>query len=372
MQKEPNVNTSDAGDTPPSAGEEVIVAGESMGASEAGSTAGNTAGDTAGNMAGNTAGNTAGDTAGNTAGDTAGDTAGNTPIDCDISEAMAPYGCQSVGCHASPTRSGLNLVDDGFGDALVNASSLIQGCEGRKLIDPQDPSKSLILQAVGAELPPLGDQDTCQVLMPSPEVEVAEEHQVCFRTWVNDIASRYEEPVDDHPFEPSPVASAVRKVKTLLMGDAPTTAEINSVTDDQSALRNLAMSWIDSERGQDKLLSFFGLALQQEMGEEDIEQFDRLRRHRSLNAPFRKVMSESFARTALDLVANDQPFNRIATTREWVVTTANLVLLMYPDQSQSQRQQQHTVTPVDNDAPDRLSAQVAQRTWYVPSCLVPA
>ena len=280
---------------------------------------------------------------------------------------MSPYGCQSQGCHASPTRSGLNLVDENFGEALIGAPSLIQGCEGRELIDPQEPAKSLILQAVGAELPPLGDQDPCQILMPSPNVEVSDEHQECFRGWVHEIASRYEEPIDEHLFEPIPVASAVRKVKTLLMGDAPTAEEIDAVTNDHGAMRTLAEAWIDSERGQDKLMSFFKLALQQEMGDEDIEQFDRLRRHRSLNTPFRTVMSESFARTALDLVANNQPFKQIATTREWIVTTANLVLLMYPDQSLEQRQQQHTVTPVDNDAPDRLSSQVAQRTWHVPS-----
>ena len=31
------------------------------------------------------------------------------------------------------------------------------------MIDPINPDESLILQSVGAELPPLGDQDTCQV-----------------------------------------------------------------------------------------------------------------------------------------------------------------------------------------------------------------
>ena len=40
---------------------------------------------------------------------------------------------------------------------------------------------------------------------------------------------------------------------------------------------------------------------------------------------------------------------------------------MYPDQSTAQRQQTHTVTPVNADAPNRLSDQVQQRTWYVPS-----
>ena len=73
-------------------------------------------------------------------------------------------------------------------------------------------------------------------------------------------------------FEPTPVESAVRKVKTLINGGAPTSAELNAVRDDEGALRGLIETWIDSESGQDKLLSFFLLALQQEMLEEDREQ----------------------------------------------------------------------------------------------------
>ena len=345
-------------------GGEEAIAGAGV---EAGAEGGVQAGITAGDEAGTQAGTEAGTQAGTEAGTQAGTEAGTMIAQCEISEAMMAYGCQSMGCHAPPTRSGLNLIGEGFEEQLINAPSGIQGCEGRVLIDPQDPSKSLILQAVGAELPPQGDLDACQVLMPSPDVEVSSEHQECFRAWVHEVAGRVEGPGPIDPFEPVPVSSAVRKVKTLLNGDAPTSEEISAVAEDQSALRSLIEGWIDSDRGQEKLMSFFLLALQQEMREEDLEQFDRLRRYRSLNAPYRKVMSESFARTALDLVARNQPLTQIATTREWMVTTANLVLLLYPDQSTAQRQQQHTVTPVQADAPNSLTGQVNQRTWYVPS-----
>jgi hypothetical protein len=181
--------------------------------------------------------------------------------ECDIAEPMMAYGCQSMGCHAPPIRSGLNLVAEGFEEQLVNAPSVIQGCEGRMIIDLQDPSKSLILQAVGAELPPQGDEDSCQVVMPSPSVEVSEEHQECFRAWVHEVAGRFESPGPIDPFEPVPIASAVRKVKTLLHGDAPTVDEMNALTEDQSELRGLVGEWIDSERGQFKLVEFFQLAL---------------------------------------------------------------------------------------------------------------
>ena len=59
-------------------------------------------------------------------------------------------------------------------------------------------------------------------------------------------------------------------------------------------------------------------------------------------------------------------FTEIATTREWMVTTANLVLLLYPDQVMSSADSL-TSRPLTPRTPRRLVNQVRQKKWHIPS-----
>ena len=294
------------------------------------------------------------------------DQGGGIVPECDFTETLALYGCSDSGCHAAPIQASLDLISDGFEARLVNAPSNTPGCESRVLIDSQAPAKSLILQAIGVVDPPLGTEDTCQLVMP-PQGELSVDDKQCLTDWLNQVVETHGDVTPMLDFEPTPLFSAVRKVKTLVHGEVPTFEEVSAIESDPSALRGLIEEWLETDRAREKLLSFFQVSLQQRIQEEDIEQFDRLRRHRSFNAPFRAVMEESFARTALDLIERDQPFTQVATTRQWMVTTANLILLLYPDQSANQRQQRHIFTPTEADAPSTLARQVTDRTWHIPS-----
>ncbi|MCB9524570.1 MAG: hypothetical protein H6702_14515 [Myxococcales bacterium] len=293
---------------------------------------------------------------------------GGSPPDqgvaCDPPAVLAAHGCANAGCHAPPVAGGLDLVAPDPAPRLVGAPAVTGGCQGRLVIDPQRPERSLMLQAIGAAQAPGGAEDACQLVMP-PQGGMPAADQACLTTWVHDLIAQAGpvDPVD--PFDPTPVAGAVAKVKTLLTGLAPTSEEIAAVQADPAALRGLVQGWTETPEFQVKLADFLTVALQQRLQAEDIEQFDRLQRHRSRNALFRKVMEESFVRTALDLIERGQPFTQVLTTRTWMVTTANLVLLRYPDQPTADKRLRHTLVGDAADAPPGLAGQVRQRRWYL-------
>ena len=198
-----------------------------------------------------------------------------------------------------------------------------------------------------------------------PVGEVTEDDQACLRAWVNQVAQTHGD-TNEIPFQPLEVSSALRKVKTLLQGDVPTPEEIAQVTGDAQTLRGLVEGWASGPAFERKLSHFLQVSLQQSALIENIEQFDRLQRHPSYNIPLRRVLEESFVRTALEIVNRGDPFTEVTTTRRWMMTTANLLLLLYPDQTLQDRQQQHTLTPNLDEVPDELSEQIQRRIWYIP------
>ena len=296
---------------------------------------------------------------------------------CDVSAAIQSSGCASAGCHAPPVQGELELTADseGLAETLVNAESTTLGCEGRLLVDPERPARSLLLQVIGAEPPPGGEDDSCQLLMPPGGGEIAAEHRTCIEEWVAAVAAAHQGENPPQPFEASPVEAALRKVKSLVNGQAPTAEELAELQADPSQLRALVEIWAEGPAYERKLTDFFEVALQQRVQVEDLEQFDRLRRNRNLNAPYQRVLEESFVRTALDIVSRGAPFSEILTTRRWIVTTANLVLLRYADQSADERTQQHILSPSAETAPGGLARQIRDRTWHIPSlpgdCTIP-
>ena len=158
------------------------------------------------------------------------------------------------------------------------------------------------------------------------------------------------------PFESQGRGAALRKVKNLMTGFAPTpdeytavagvpatgdAAEAQGVTD---ALRTLVAGWIDTPEFRAKLLQHFrnvfqqkGFSMQEDMKAQYLEYgpFD-------LNPTFsygdtaytrlEKNFADSFARTALAMVQGGQPFSDVLTTRTHMLTTGLIAAYLQVEQ----------------------------------------
>jgi len=143
------------------------------------------------------------------------------------------------------------------------------------------------------------------------------------------------------PFEATSAISAVRKVKNVMLGLAPTADEVASVTAAGApALQALITRWMSEPTLQpllrDKMLVFFRNAFQQ-TGFVPTEDF----KHQLLEnggfdfGPFGtgavgddvfyrivQNLEDSFAMTAWQLVAENRPFSEVLTTQRFQMTTA--------------------------------------------------
>ena len=295
------------------------------------------------------------------------DAGGDAFIDCDPAQVFDRNGC--IGCHGAASLGGLDLRAQDFARLMVDAPAQAEGCQNRKLLDVDRPSHSLILQVVGAVSPPAGDEDSCQLVMPPlPEGLIPEADRACLTQWVEEVASDYRgDPIVEPEPETDTLRSSLQKVKTLLRGDALTAEEyiqVSTAGDEGAATQALVRTWTNGPAFDRKLMAFLRVALQQELQNFETDQFDRLRGNRASKARVRKVLSESFVRTALDLVHRDQPFTQVATTQTWMMTTANLILLQYGDQSASERARPHRIFTSRDDAPNALRQQINRRRWF--------
>jgi hypothetical protein len=149
------------------------------------------------------------------------------------------------------------------------------------------------------------------------------------------------------PFEPVDVRVQLRKVKGLLTGLAPTEEEVMLVTsapDPQEALKGLIDTWTSVEHPEfykffyDKMLVFFTNTFQQ-TGFTPTEDFKpQLLENGGFDLGpigvfgddgFTKLvqnLQQSFARTAMHIIENDQPFTAVLTTRQLMMTTALMSL----------------------------------------------
>ena len=287
--------------------------------------------------------------------------------DCNPSEVFERNGC--LNCHADTSLGGLDLRAPDLARLFVDAPAQAEGCQTRKLLDVEQPAHSLILQVVGATEPPAGEEDSCQLVMPPlPSGLIAESDRECLTAWVDQVAEVYRaDPVA--PPEPviNELRSSLQKIKTLIRGDVVTAAEVAQVdgaVDEAAAIHTLVASWVTGPAFDRKMMAFLSVALQQEIQNFETDQFDRLRGNRAARNRIKKVMSESFVRTALDLIHRDQPFTQIARTQTWMMTTANLILLQYGDQSASERNRQHRIFSDEDEAPSALRRQINQRKWF--------
>ncbi len=149
------------------------------------------------------------------------------------------------------------------------------------------------------------------------------------------------------PFEKVSTRSYLRKVKNILTGLAPTEEEVQRVASVESdpaaarnALRGLIDTWADpaSPNFREKMISHFRNVFQQK-GFTPTEDFKpQLLENAGFDLgpvgvygddAFPKLvqnLQDSFARTALELVATNQPFTDVLTTRQIMMTTALMSL----------------------------------------------
>jgi len=291
------------------------------------------------------------------------------PATCNIKTILETSRCANSGCHAPPVQASLDLVAPNLAQRLIDAPSHVSGCENRKVIDSADYTKSLLLQSVGASESTPEQGDSCQIVMPPvPWTQMSDADITCLSEWVRDVVEAHKPPEPPpEPFEAASVYAITRKVKNLVNGQAPTQDEVDRLVAGDVSLKQLVQQWANGDAYTRKLSDFLIVALQQRFQIENNDQFDRLRTVGAYSGPVRQILEESFIRTALDIVERGAPFTEILTTRRWYVTTANLVLLRYADQTRDERSQRHFIFPNAADAPSSLREQIAQRRWHIAS-----
>src|SRR6185369_16166020 len=143
------------------------------------------------------------------------------------------------------------------------------------------------------------------------------------------------------PFEAADARAAVRKVKNLLVGLAPTDADVDTVTTMGAAgLRSLIDGWMSDPQSsvffKNKMIGFFRNTFQQtgfsptddfkpqllENGGFDFGPFGTGAVGDDIFARLVQNLQDSFALTAWQIVAEGQPFTNVLTTQKFMMTTA--------------------------------------------------
>ncbi len=121
-----------------------------------------------------------------------------------------------------------------------------------------------------------------------------------------------------------PPSTYVAKVKQVLVGQAPTDAELTAVMNDPNQLGALVDGWMMLPQYETKMQRFFQLSFQQT--QIDVTDFaDMLLQGRINLGPAPELIQnvqESFARTMLALNRQNRPFTQSMTTRQYMMTTA--------------------------------------------------
>lgn len=143
------------------------------------------------------------------------------------------------------------------------------------------------------------------------------------------------------PFEAAAASTAVRKVKNLVLGLAPTDEEVATVTSAGAAgLQQLITRWMSDATLQplfrEKMIAFFRNAFQQtgfvptedfkhqllENGGFDFGPFGTSAVGDDIFFRIVQNIEDSFAVTAWQLVAENRPFSEVLTTQRFMMTTA--------------------------------------------------
>ena len=135
-------------------------------------------------------------------------------------------------------------------------------------------------------------------------------------------------------FQADTPAVYVAKVKNILVGLPPTDDEVAKVTADPSALGTLVDGWMATPEYQQKMMVFFELAFQQT--QITAADFTDMIPPQGLGVGGQMPLllqnvKESFARTALSLVAAGRPISDAFTTHQVMMTPALMELYAFLD-----------------------------------------
>jgi len=143
--------------------------------------------------------------------------------------------------------------------------------------------------------------------------------------------------IDTPEFDGESPSVYVAKVKNILVGLAPTSAEVAAVVADPTALPGLIDTWMATPH-QQKMMVFFELAFQQTQKTTsnfiDIAPPNGLGAGRSL-PPLVQNARESFARTVLAMTGASQPFTSTSETKQLMMTPALMQLYAWFDSHQA-------------------------------------
>jgi hypothetical protein len=125
-------------------------------------------------------------------------------------------------------------------------------------------------------------------------------------------------------YQPVALSAALTKVKNLLVGSPASDAEVAAVQADPSALSGLVGQWMAMPQYNAKMLQFFANAFQQSAvtQAELAPQFSMEPPFERDQPEFMEDVEQSFARTALELIAEGKPFTSTMTTTRFMMTPA--------------------------------------------------
>ena len=280
---------------------------------------------------------------------------------CDVHEQVLQPSC--TGCHNTLVHP-MDLRWPGLHERLVEP-----------LVVPGDADASLLVQRMrgqaGDLMPPDGALDDAMIDLVA--------------SWIDGGAEDCEGATV--PFEPTTPETALSKVKTLLHGGAPSDEELRAVQADPAALRDLVEDWAETPEFEGKLSDFFTTTFQQAQIPNPALVIGQLRYVDVVNEvrvdnALLAGLTESFARTAMTIVADGRPFTEVAHTRRWQLTTALMSWLRASDVVNPFFNTEGVRRPFSNyyeddpslyhrfvledPAPPPLSEQIATQTWHIP------
>jgi hypothetical protein len=290
-------------------------------------------------------------------------TAPDTIAPCDIAALFERNGCTTSGCHGDAYRSTPPLVGKDFESRLVAQRSLRPDCHA-DLIDADDPSQSLILRLTD---PARYDAATaCGSPMPPYGAAMSPDDVACLEGWVRQVAADTAPPDEGSAdtFEPQTLESAVAKAKALLHGGSVTDADLATARSSPDGLRNLVDGWVRDDAFEVAAKNLFDVALRTQLQGSVLDILDGSQRFPDgkLNA----AIAASPAETAWGVVARNEPLPNLATTRKFVVSTAELVILAWFETLAAERQLSHIVVLSDATPPSDAQAAADQRWTFAP------
>ena len=287
-------------------------------------------------------------------------TAPDTIAPCDIAALFERNGCSTSGCHGDAYRSTPPLVGNDFESRLVGQRSLRPDCHAN-IIDPAAPEESLILRLTDpARYDAAND---CGAPMPPYGAAMSPDDVSCLEGWVRQVAAAAAEGSAEGSaatFEPQPLESAVAKAKALLHGGSLTDADLATARSGPDGLRTLVDGWVRDDAFEVAAKDLFAVALRTQLQGSVLDILDGSQRF--LSGKLDAAIAASPAETAWGVVARNEPLPNLATTRKFVVSTAELVILAWFETLAAERQLSHTVVLSGATPPSDAQA-AADRSW---------